>query len=181
MLTEETTYYLEMTDPGELRPKQAATDGVEIAQVRVPCPELNRFFYTAVGGQWYWIDRLSWTYGQWLDYLARGGVETWVMSLAGAPAGYFELDGEPGSDIEIAYFGVLPQFVGRGLGSHLLTEAVRRAWQKGAARVWVHTSSFDHPAALPNYLARGFRLYKREVTHKDLPERSPGPWPGAQR
>ncbi|MCR4415641.1 MAG: GNAT family N-acetyltransferase [Thermoguttaceae bacterium] len=180
MLAEETTYYLEMTDPGQLRPKPAPGPGVDIALVADACPELNRFFYTAVGGDWYWIDRLPWTYAQWLAYLARPCLQTWVLSVAGVPAGYFELEGDPGADIEIAYFGLLPQFVGRTLGGHLLTEAVRRAWERPAARVWVHTSSFDHPAALPNYLARGFRLYKQERSVKDLPDRPPGPWPGAR-
>jgi GNAT superfamily N-acetyltransferase len=91
-----------------------------------------------------------------------------VLYVSGTPAGYFELSGEPGSDIEIAYFGLIPQLVGQGLGAYLLTEATRRAWEKKATRVWVHTSSLDHPAALPNYRARGFRLFKEEVSFKEL-------------
>ena len=51
---------------------------------------------------------------------------------------------------------------GRGLGRHLLTEAVETAWCLGAKRVWLHTSTLDHPAALPNYLSRGFRPFMRE-------------------
>jgi GNAT superfamily N-acetyltransferase len=91
------------------------------------------------------------------------------------------LDAGPDGDIELASFGILPQFTGQGLGGHLLTCAVRRAWQGGASRVWLHTSSFDHPWALRNYLARGFRIVKTETSPKELPDGPPGPWPGAQR
>jgi hypothetical protein len=59
MRTKETTYYLEMTGPGELRPSLPPRDDIELKQAKVPCPELNRFFCTAVGGDWYWIDRLK--------------------------------------------------------------------------------------------------------------------------
>ena len=65
--------------------------------------------------------------------------------------------------MEVAYFGLLPGFVGRGLGKFLLTQAVERAWARGAARVWLHTSSLDHTSALPNYLSRGFSIWKQET------------------
>lgn len=181
MLAEETIYYLEMTAPSELRPSVVDSADVELKRAEIPCPELNRFFYTAVGGDWYWVDRLPWTCDQWRAYLDRPGHETWVLYVSGTPAGYFELDASPESDVEIAYFGLLPQFLGRHLGAYLLIEATRRAWQKGARRVWVHTSSLDHPAALANYQARGFRLFRKEVLPKELPDRPPGPWPGARR
>jgi hypothetical protein len=65
------------------------------------------------------------------------------------------------------------------LGGALLTATVERAWALGARRVWVHTCSLDHPNALPGYQARGFRVFKIVHTEEELPERSPGPWPGA--
>jgi GNAT superfamily N-acetyltransferase len=65
--------------------------------------------------------------------------------------------------VEIAYFGLLPAFVGRGLGGYLLTVATERAWELAPPRVWLHTSTLDHPAALPNYLKRGFVISRRET------------------
>jgi GNAT superfamily N-acetyltransferase len=181
MRTRVITYHLEMTDPGALHPSRVRVPDLEVRQAKVPCPELNRFFYTAVGGDWYWLDRLPWTYGQWLAYLDRPEVETWVASSSGTPAGYFELEAQPGADVEIVYFGLLPAFTGRGLGGRLLTAAAERAWRLGAARLWLHTCSLDHPNALAHYLARGFRLFKEVETYEDLPEQPPGPWPGAGR
>ncbi|HEX8070488.1 MAG TPA: GNAT family N-acetyltransferase [Pyrinomonadaceae bacterium] len=173
-----TTYYLEMTDPRELRQARAAA--LEVRRAGVVAPELNRFLYTAVGGDWYWTDRLPWSYQQWLDYLARPEVETWVGYVDGTPAGYFELETQPGGDVELAYFGLLPQFTGRGFGGLLLTRAVERAWALGARRVWLHTCTLDAPVALAAYQARGFRVYREETETKELPERAPGPWPGAR-
>ena len=86
----------------------------------------------------------------------------YVMWVDGAPAGYFELRSEPDGAVEIVYFGLLPQFTGRGFGRYMLTEAVEQAWASGARRVWLHTNTLDHPAALPNYQKRGFRVTRTE-------------------
>ncbi len=66
---------------------------------------------------------------------------------------------------EIAYFGLLPEFIGRGLGGALLTSAIEEAWRMSPSitRVWVHTCTCDHPSALANYQARGMVIYKRET------------------
>ena len=180
MIREETIHYLEMESPDELRPAKTPMTPVEIRRAEIPCPELNRFLYTAVGGAWFWVDRLPWTYDRWLEELSWPGFETWLAWQAGTPAGYYELDGEAGGVIELASFGVLPQFAGKGLGGHLLTHAVRQAWANGATRVWLHTSSFDDPRALGNYLARGFKLIRTETCPKELPDAPHGPWTGAR-
>lgn len=174
-----TITHLEMRSPDELRPKPVPRSDATVARVLTATPELNRFFYTAVGGRWYWLERLPWAYGDWMRYLDRPELETWVVNVAGIPAGYFELERQPPGDVEIVYFGLLPAHTGRGLGGWALSEAARRAWAMGAERVWVHTCDLDHPGALANYLARGFRPFQVETKEEDLPPRSPGPWPGA--
>lgn len=153
-----------MHSPDELRPAPApAVPDLTLVQARRPSAELGRFLYTAVGRDWQWIDRLPWTDQQWLDWLSKPGVQTWVAYVEGTPAGYFQLDAsEPGA-VEIAYFGLLPGFIGQGLGGWLLTEAIRRAWALEPARVWVHTCSLDYPHALANYRARGMRVFKEVV------------------
>jgi GNAT superfamily N-acetyltransferase len=89
-------------------------------------------------------------------------------------AGYFELRKCEDGSIEIAYFGLMPQFIGRGLGKHLLTRAVEQAWAARANRVWLHTCTLDDPAALPNYLKRGFKPFKTEYYRTELPSDSSG-------
>lgn len=130
-----------------------------------PCGAFNRFLYSTVGADWQWTDRLPWSLEQWQQNTAQPGLETWVAYINGTPAGYFELfyAMEVG-EVEIQYFGLLPQFTGRGLGGALLTDAIKRAWSlaDGVKRVWVHTCTLDGPTALPNYRARGMQVYKTE-------------------
>jgi ribosomal protein S18 acetylase RimI-like enzyme len=161
--------YLEMKSRAELQARRVARADVAFVRVEPPWPELNRFFYAGVGNAHYWVDRLPWTRDQWMTHLSRPELETWVLSAAGLPAGYVELERQSAGNVEIVYFGLLARFAGQGLGAHLLTCAVERAWAMSAARVWLHTCSLDHPAALPNYLARGFREYRVETVEKLLP------------
>lgn len=179
MRTEVTTYYLEMTDLAHLRPKPAPRPDLQVMHAQIPLPELNRFLYTAVGGNWFWTMRLGWTHAQWSRRLESPNVQTWVFYVAGTPAGYAELVRTTDGSVEISSFGLISRFVGLGLGGYWLTEALRAAWAFDASRVWLHTCTLDHPQALANYQARGLTLYKEETAIVDLPDQTPGPWPGA--
>ena len=164
------TYHLEMTSPSQLCPAQRPHSDLRMEAVCPPCPALNRYLYETVGEDWHWTDRLVWTDAQWEAYVRRPEVQTWAGYVQGAPAGYYELEKQPEDNVEIAYFGLLPAFIGQGIGGNLLTRAVECAWQMGARRVWVHTCSLDHPAALSNYQARGFRIFQTitEETETDI-------------
>jgi GNAT superfamily N-acetyltransferase len=151
------TSYLELTDPAGLRASAPPDVHVEIA--RTEDAAVSRAMYEQVGRDWSWTDRLVWTPEQWAAWSQR--VETWVASVDGARAGCYELDPQ-GDAVEIASFGLLPAFHGRRVGGHLLTHAVRRAFELGS-RVWVHTCTLDGPHALANYEARGMRVYKLET------------------
>ncbi|MGL4650810.1 MAG: GNAT family N-acetyltransferase [Caldilineaceae bacterium] len=181
-----TVWHLEMLSPDDLAPSIRADkslEGLSFVQALIPQPEFNRFLYAAVGGDWYWRDRLSWDYARWVETLMRPGYETWVAYMHGSPAGYFELDPTSDSEgsVEIADFGLLHRFIGRGIGGPLLTRAIARGWEKGARRVWVHTCSLDHPAALANYQARGLRVFHEETLLTAQPASPVGLWPGANR
>lgn len=170
-----TRTYLEMASPDDLKPAKVADERVQIAPVPDPSPSLYRYFYEAVGRAYRWIDRVGWSDEEIRVHLAKPGVSLWTLIYDGRLAGYFELaKGEDGS-VEIAYIGLLGAFIGRGLGGHLVTAAVERAWEIGATRVWLHTCTLDHPAALPNYLRRGFRPFKEETYTALLPDERPAP------
>jgi GNAT superfamily N-acetyltransferase len=175
-----TTWFLQMTDPGRLAPRPDPNPDLEVRRAELPCPELSRFLYTAVGADWYWIDRLPWSWDRWMEWVDRPELETWVGYLRGTPVGYFELE-HAGDAVEIASFGLLPAFIGRGVGTRLLDFALRRGWELATARVWVHTCSLDGPAALRTYQARGLEIYDERVDDVELPEAKLEPWPGAGR
>jgi len=159
---EVTRTYLELLKPGDLVAASSSDRRLRLERVE-ECPaSFHRYLYAEVGRAYHWVDRRGWTDEQTLAYLASPAVALWVLYWAGAPAGYFELKHHDDGSVEIAYFGLLPEFTRRGFGKHLLTEAVKQAWADGARRVWLHTCTLDDPAALPNYLARGFRPFKTE-------------------
>jgi GNAT superfamily N-acetyltransferase len=94
--------------------------------------DLNRFLYATVGARWWRYSRLPWDYARWLTYLHRPELETWIGYVSGTPAGYFELERQNGNNVEIAYFGLMPGFIGKGLGGALLSAAISKAWDMGA-------------------------------------------------
>ena len=166
-----TTWYLEMTDPAALKPGREPGTPVRFIRAEVPSPELSRFLYGAVGRDYQWIDRNPWTEAEWRERVEHPGVETWVLYDRGTPAGYVEMEAQAEGAVEIVYFGLLPGFLGQGLGGHMLTEALRRAWdvadrrpeRETTRRVWLHTCSLDGEHALANYEARGLRVYRETV------------------
>jgi GNAT superfamily N-acetyltransferase len=154
--------YLEMRDRGALQRSTLSEDSIRVEQVH-ECPaSFWRYLYTEVGRAYHWVDRLPWTDADIRAYLDDPDITLWLMTVAGAPAGYFELRRDRSGGVEIVYFGLLPEFTGRGLGAHMLTSAVDTAWSFDPERVWLHTNTMDHPAALPNYLKRGFTAFDSE-------------------
>lgn len=128
-----------------------------------------RALYTLVGERWLWRDRLVWTDAELDAYLAAPNVHVWLLSVAGATAGYFELQQHGNDAVEVMYFGLVPAFIGRRLGGWMLTRAVEEAFVLGARRVVLNTCTLDAPQALPNYLARGFTIVREERYLLDVP------------
>ena len=155
------SYRLEMTDRSQLQPKRVEIPQLELHQIKRPSPAMNWFLHQSVGAAFRWGGREDWDQQRWAQYVDRPELETWVAYVEGAPAGYFELEHQADASIEIKCFGLLSDFFGQGLGGHLLTAAVNRAWDAGAKRVWLRTCSHDHAHALSNYLHRGFRLVEQ--------------------
>jgi GNAT superfamily N-acetyltransferase len=164
-----TRTYLELQSPGQFRPAFGTHPGITVAHVPAPAPGLYRQCYRSVGEAYHWRDRWDWTDEEIRAHLAAPAITFFLARRGDALAGYYELRQVPEDhSVEVAYFGVAPAEIGRGLGKHLLSCAVRDAWALGPARVWLHTCTLDHANALPNYLARGFVPYKHEEYEVDL-------------
>jgi len=155
------TTYLEMQSPEQLRPKPV-DPRLQVREQTERNWRFNRDLYFRVGQQWDWIDKQSWTDEQWKHYAAAPELRTFAGYYEDALAGYYELRRDAEGGVEIAYFGLLPDFIGRGLGGALLTSAIGQAWRMSPERVWVHTCNRDYPQALANYQARGMIIYKVE-------------------
>ena len=157
------TTYLEMRSPDQLKPKRA-NPRFQVGEKTERDWQFNRDLYSRVGEQWDWIDKRSWTDDQWKEYATPPELRTFAGYYDDVLAGYYELRCDREGGIEIAYFGLLPQWIGQGLGGALLTSAIDQAWrmERNPSRVWVHTCNRDHPQALANYQARGMVVYKVE-------------------
>jgi GNAT superfamily N-acetyltransferase len=129
---------------------------------------LYRRLYREVGQPWFWHERLKWTDAELEEHLTNPNVAVWELMADGESAGYFELYHHEDASVEIDYFGLIPRFIGRGLGGTMLTRAIQEAWALGGTRVWLHTCTLDSPRALPGYKARGFRPYKTERLEVDI-------------
>jgi len=173
-MTAITTTYLEMRERRQLRPKASGDPCFRVLEASARQWEFNRFLYVLVGEAWDWRDRLSWSNERWKMCVESDSMRTFVGYYEGSPAGYFELSCQ-GESVEIAYFGLAPRFIGKGLGGVLLTRALEEAWNSKPKRVWVHTCTLDHPAALKNYQSRGMVVFK---TESKAPDPAPVPIPG---
>ena len=170
---EVTRTYLEMRAPSDLQAARSEDPRISIEQMQDCPPSIYRDLYIEVGKSYHWIDRLPWTDDDIAKHLLQPEISLWRMTYDDAIAGYFELRRCEDGSTEIAYFGLLPQFIGRGLGKHLLTCATEQAWTDGANRVWLHTCTLDDPAAMPNYLKRGFQPFRAESYQVELPGHGP--------
>ena len=175
MEIEVTTTFLEMRSPKEFKPNKPARNDVLVKKVAIPTPVINHFFFVNVGRPWRWYSRLGWTLADWKALVEQKTMTTWIGYIKGSPFGYIEID-QQFDNVEIAFFGLLPQFIGMGLGGFLLSEAIRLAWELEPQRVWVHTCTLDHKYALDNYLARGLSIYKQEKAIEQVPDYSDPIW-----
>lgn len=162
------TTYLEMTDPSQLNADYADDfpGSVRIERMDATDVQFYRFLYDSVGDQWAWRDRRLMSDCELAAALDHASV--YVLYVDGVPAGYVELARHADST-EIAYFGLRPAYMGRGLGKYLLSFGIARAWDEGAQRVTVHTCNNDAPQALPNYLKRGFQIAR--IEEEPMPDR----------
>jgi GNAT superfamily N-acetyltransferase len=156
-MVEVTRTFLEMRDPGQLKRKEIPPhSGGRFIRCR-PCSTAHyRELYRRVGEKWHWRDRNAWSDEQLAAILANPDVHVWELRVGEDLGGYFELEKQPGPVVEIVYFGLTPEFIGKGFGGAMLTKAVDEAWALGTDVVWLHTCTLDSHMALPNYEARGF-------------------------
>ena len=160
--------YLELRSVEQLKPTVTADAAIQFVYREHIAPDHYRRLYHAVGDQWHWHDRNAWSDDQLAAHLSSPNVSVWECLAAGHTAGFFELVRCDDDSVEIAYFGLIQAFMGRGLGKAMLTRAAQQAWALGPARVWLHTCTLDSPRALPNYLARGFEQTRTEIHRVEL-------------
>ena len=157
-----TTTYLQMfTHPERVVPPPR--DGLVVIHAKQPTVSYYRFLYDAVGRDYDWTSRKKLSDAQLAALLHDLRLEVQVLMADGVPAGFAELDKRVDGEIELVQFGLMPEFIGQGLGRYFLQWTIDLAWSNKPRRFWLHTCTKDHPAALPTYMKAGFAIYKEEV------------------
>ena len=160
-------YYLEITSIKNLKGKDKPSNKIILELVDNKNYEFNEFFYKQIGKKHQWGDRLVWKEKDWIKYVSNENVRTYILKEDEELVGYFELIFD-NNECEIAYFGILEEYIGKSFGSYMLSEAIKIAFKKKVKRIWVHTCSLDHQNAILNYQARGMNIFKTEILNRKV-------------
>lgn len=155
--------YLEMTGPP---PRRTAGPPPGFRLDRVERWDVEAFvrLYKEIGHEWLWSSRLLIPRADLEDRLHRPGMAAFVPTREGRAMGVLEMDWSAPPDVEISFFGLVPDAIGGGAGRWLMEEAIAMAFGRPQTRrLWLHTCHFDSPQALPFYQRMGFRPYARAV------------------
>jgi len=156
-------FYLHLFSSSDLIKSNCKEKNLEVTLENKPTIDFCKFLYKEVGRDFFWRDRLKWRDQEWLDYISNVFFKLYILKKNNNLAGYYELLYDPKiPSIEITYFGIFKEFFGKGIGGHLLTDAILTSFNQKINKVWVHTCTLDHPNALKNYLARGMKVFKTE-------------------
>jgi GNAT superfamily N-acetyltransferase len=159
--------HLEMTE----RPALARDPEGAWSLRREPMPDLGWFrdLYRRIGEEWLWFSRLRMPDAQLAAIIQSPSAEVHALMLDGRDEGLLHLDFRELGQCELSMFGVTAKLVGTGAGRWLMNRALERAWSPQITRLWLHTCTFDHPAALAFYQRSGFRPFRRQIEIADDP------------
>ena len=156
--------YLEIFSLSELNETKNPSNEFVLELINPPNFQLNKFFYKEIGKNHHWVDRLIWNDKEWIEYTTNNNIKTYILKKENDLVGYFELIFHSDkNETEIAYLGILQDYLNKKLGSYLLSNAITKSFLNEPKRVWVHTCSLDHKNALNNYLSRGMKIFKKET------------------
>lgn len=161
--------FLEMKARPAVVPPPLPKVKAAILRAEHPAVHFYRYLYDTIGREYYWVDRKKKSDADIAALLKHPSLELFVLYAEGCPAGMAELDFRDANTAQLAYFGLLPEYVGRRLGFFFLYHAVMNCWAKPIKKLRVNTCTLDHPRALPLYQRMGFTPYTREERYIELP------------
>ena len=163
-----TVTWLEMTARPAAPRRALPHPGLSLVRAQNPPVHYFRYLYDAVGSAYEWTDLHAWTDAEIAAFAQADAMHLNVAHLDGCPAGFVMLDFREVPVADIAYFGLMPEAVGKGLGSWLLLEGIHDAWDAGIVKLTVNTCTLDHPSALPLYRRMGFIPVRSEERDREV-------------
>lgn len=159
------TTYLEMFE--DIKLQLPSNNSIDIVK-HIPSTEEYRKLFIFVGKDWLWSSRLVINDNALEEIITDPDVEIYLFKVNNKIAGYTELDRRFGNDIELAFLGLMPEYIGKGFGKYMLIWAIKKAWEYNPDRLWLHTCTNDHPKAIELYKKFGFRIYKEEMVEEPI-------------
>jgi len=157
-----TVTYLAMDTPPEAAAPPLPTD-LRLEVATDPPVWFFLSLYGAVGRDYEWVDKFDEAPEDLRSYLHRPDMELTTAYRHGWPQGFFLLDWRLPGTCDLAYFGLVPEAVGTGIGAKLLAAAIEAGWARaGTERMTLNTCTLDHPRALQVYQEAGFHPVRRE-------------------
>ena len=154
--------HLEMLEQAPLR-AVPTPDAWRLRRVENPRPDWYRPLFHDVGADWLWFSRLRMADDDLYTIITNPDVRIWTLSNDNVDAALLELDFRQDGACELAYFGLAPELLGRGLGRFLMNTAIEQAWSEPISRFHVHTCTLDSPEALAFYRRSGFTPVRQQV------------------
>lgn len=161
--------FLEMSAKPSALPPPVPRGKVAIIRAAKPPVHFYRYLYNTIGDAYYWVDRRKLSDESLAAIIQDPKEELYVLYVDGNPAGMAELDMREDGVAQLAYFGLMPEAVGKRLGYFFLYQAIINAWSHPITKLLVNTCTLDHPRALPLYQRLGFVAYSREDRYIELP------------
>jgi len=161
--------FLEMKSRPSAIPPPQPRGKIALLRAHHPPVHFYRYLYDAIGRDYQWVDRKKLNDDQLGVHLQEDRIELYVLYVDGCPAGMAELDFRDTTLGQLAYFGLMPEFLGRRLGFFFLYHSATNAWARPISKLLVNTCTLDHPRALPLYQRLGFVPYSREERFIELP------------
>lgn len=155
--------FLDMTAPPANPSPQIHAPDLSLRSWANPDLAAYRALFKSIGENWLWYSRLVMADDKLTAIFRNPDIAVYRLFRGEAVAGLLELDFTTADECELSFFGLVPEEIGKGAGRFLMTQAIRLAWAKPIKRFWVHTCSFDHPAALTFYRRSGFTPYQLAI------------------
>lgn len=162
-----TVTWLEMATRPDAPRRDPPMPGLSVMRAHPPTVHFFRYLYDAVGAPYEWTDLHAESDAEIAAFAQHEAVHLNVAYLDGCPAGFVMLDHRAAPVVEVAFFGLMPEFIGRRLGPWLLLEGIHDAWDAGASTLTVNTCTLDHPGALPLYRRYGFVPVRSEAHSRE--------------
>ena len=164
-----TVTFLEMNARPTALPPPQPKGRIALLRCEKPPVHFYRYLYDTIGAGYYWVDRKKLTPEALAEVIHDPLNLMFVLYTEGSPAGLAELDLRKAGTANIAYFGLMPEAIGKRLGYFFLYHTCMNAWAQPIQRLTINTCTLDHPRALPLYQRLGFTPYNREERFVELP------------